>query len=468
MVSRVHLLAFAFFLATLLLIGGCSGSQPTPTSVAQVSTAAPSATSLPSPTTTSITCDQLVAQAESSVGQICDSLSRNKACYGNHLINVDFQPNVSASFNKSGDIVDLLDIKSLSTSPLNTKTNDWGIAVIKAQANLPDSIPGQNVTFLIYGDTTVNNPTSSMHAVTVNTRIGSNSCASVPESAVVIQSPSGANVAMNINGSDITLSSTAYITAQQNQDFTFAIVEGQGTITSQGVTRSVPPGGEVQVPLGGGDGLQASGAPSEVMPFDQQAVAQAPLKLLDRQVTVPQPIATAQAVPAATDTPTAVQTAQASPTACAPRADWTFHYTMQQGDSLASIARKLNLNPADLQSANCITDPSKLAAGQTLLVPSAVPTDAPLPATATPTSALSPTPQTASLTADANPIKAGDCTTIHWDVDGAQAVYFEGQPKTGHDQQQECPTKTTTYTLLVQTPDGKRQQYQITITVTSP
>ncbi len=402
MLARVHLLAFALFFATLLLIGGCTGSQPTPTTIAQASTTTPTSTTPPTSTATqSITCEQLVSQAEHSVGQICDGLTRNKACYGNHLINVDFQPNVSASFNKSGDIVNLLDIKSLSTSPLNTKTDDWGIAVIKAQANLPDSIPGQNVTFLIYGDTTVNNPTSSMHAVTVSTRIGSNSCTSVPESAVVIQSPSGANVAMNINGSDITLSSTAYITARQNQDFTFAIVEGQGTITSQGITRSVPPGGEVQVPLGGTDGLQASGAPSEVMPFDQQAVSLAPLKLLDRQVNVPQPIATAQVVPAATDTPTAVLTAQISPTS-------------------------------------------------------------------TPAPVVSPTPQTASLSADANPIKAGDCTTIRWDVNGAQAVYFEGQPKQGHDSQQECPTKTTTYTLLVQTPDRKRQQYQITIIVTSP
>ena len=61
------------------------------------------------------------------------------------------------------------------------QTRDWGIAVLKAQANLPDALPGQNVTFLLFGDTTVDNPSPDMHAVTVSTRIGTTNCADVPE-----------------------------------------------------------------------------------------------------------------------------------------------------------------------------------------------------------------------------------------------------------------------------------------------
>ena len=120
------------------------------------------------------------------------------------------------------------------------QTHDWGIAVIKAQANLPDALPGQNVTFLLYGDTTLDNPSPDMHAVTVSTRIGNTSCSDVPDSAVLIQSPTGAQVAMNINGADVTLGSTAYVTASlETQRMTFAILEGEGMITAQGVTQIV-------------------------------------------------------------------------------------------------------------------------------------------------------------------------------------------------------------------------------------
>ena len=109
-------------------------------------------------------------------------------------------------------MVDLLAVRRLSTSPLNMNTRDWGIAVVKAQANLPDALPGQNVTFLLFGDTTVDNPSPDMRAVTVSTRIGGTNCADAPNTGVLIQSPQGSQVAMNINGADVTLGSTAFVT----------------------------------------------------------------------------------------------------------------------------------------------------------------------------------------------------------------------------------------------------------------
>jgi len=451
---RAHEFILALLFMVLLLIGGQTVAQPDTVAhgFAQVSTPAPG-----------ITCDQLVTLAETSVGLICNALDRNKACYGNHLISIAFQPNVSATFNKSGDVVDLLDIQRLSTSPLNMQTHDWGIAVIKAQANLPDALPGQNVTFLLYGDTTVDNPSPDMHAVTISTRIGNTSCTQVPDSAVLIQSPEGSHVAMNINGADLTLGSTAYVTAQQNQNFTFAIVEGMGTITTQGVTRTVPPGAQVQIPLGGTDGLQSNGAPSDLMPFDLQAIQLAPLKLLERKVTIPPPYVPGQIVPTDTDTPTPVATEQT--TACVPREDWVYRYVIQRGDNLPIIAQKLNIRTADLQAGNCIADPLRLIAGQTLHVPRPVATPTPIP---TPTFTPAPVQLTMigpNLRADSMKIYSDECTTIRWDVDNIRAVYFENQPTTGHNSKQVCPTETTTYTLMVQKLDDQRQPFSITITV---
>ncbi len=128
-----------------------------------------------------VTCEELVTLAETSVGLVCDSLGRNQACYGNRLVSVDFRPGSNLVFQQSGDTVNLLDVQRLQTSPLDFQSHDWGIAVLKAQANLPDSLPGENVTFLLFGDTTVDDPSPDMRAVTVSTRIGSIDCADAPD-----------------------------------------------------------------------------------------------------------------------------------------------------------------------------------------------------------------------------------------------------------------------------------------------
>ena len=70
-----------------------------------------------------------------------------------------------------------------------------------------------------------------------------------------------------------------------------------------------------------------------------------------------------------------------------------------------------------------------------------------------------------NLRADSNSIYSGDCTIIRWDVDNIKAVYFENQPTTGHNNQQVCPTGTTTCTLLVQMLNDQRQTFSITMTV---
>jgi hypothetical protein len=46
-------------------------------------------------------------------------------------------------------------------------------------------------------------------------------------------------------------------------------------------------------------------------------------------------------------------------------------------------------------------------------------------------------------------IEAGQSATLSWDVEGAQAVYFEGEGVGGHDRREVSPGETRTYTLRV-------------------
>ena len=74
-----------------------------------------------------------------------------------------------------------------------------------------------------------------------------------------------------------------------------------------------------------------------------------------------------------------------------------------------------------------------------------------------------------NLRADSNYVNAGQCTTIRWDVDNVNSVYFvDGgnvQGVGGHDARTVCPWNTTTYILRVVRLDGTTVDFPITINV---
>lgn len=462
---KSHISLIILLLVAALIVG--SDNLPSQSTAAQpfeqISTAAPD-----------ITCNELVTLAETTVGLVCNGIGRNQACYGNRLVSVDFVPDSNFTFRQSGDVVDLVSIRRLSTSPLNMNTRDWGIAVVKAQANLPDALPGQNVTFLLFGDTTLDSPTPDMRAVTVSTRIGGTTCEDAPSNGVLIQSPTGSQVEMNINGADVTLGSTAFVTTNEaTQRMTFAVLEGTGVISAFGTTQIVVPGQKTGIQLGGGpDGLQASGPPNEPAPYDPNTMVNIPTTLLERPVVVPPPL-DVTATPTEDATPRIIITARPSgnirtgddtvypivtslPTGATARilgisSTGSGWYQIQMDDGRVGWASPVIFETAgDLSNLPFIQPPPR-------------PTNTP-----TPRPTLTPTvsgPIGPNLRADHNPIGYKDCTTIRWDVENISQVYFEGQGVTGHDSREVCPGRTTTYTLLVVLLDNTQRTYTITINV---
>jgi hypothetical protein len=74
-----------------------------------------------------------------------------------------------------------------------------------------------------------------------------------------------------------------------------------------------------------------------------------------------------------------------------------------------------------------------------------------------------------NLRADADWITQGQCTTVRWDVDGVNAVFFiENGSESGvggHDARTVCPQQTTTYTLRVVYSDNSSADFAVTINV---
>lgn len=97
--------------------------------------------------------------------------ARNQLCYGNVLLSITPRDDVSnLAFDTAGDLANITDILSLQLSSMSITDESWGIALMRLQANLPDTLPGQNVTFLLFGDVQIDDVEAGSEAILTTTR----------------------------------------------------------------------------------------------------------------------------------------------------------------------------------------------------------------------------------------------------------------------------------------------------------
>jgi hypothetical protein len=116
------------------------------------------------------TCSDLVEQALAEVNNSCEGIERNEACYGYDLVRAAFQTDMPPDFfTQPADVTSIVELETIATSPLDATHATWGVAVLSIQANLPDTLPGQNVTFILLGETEVENAVEPATIVTATT-----------------------------------------------------------------------------------------------------------------------------------------------------------------------------------------------------------------------------------------------------------------------------------------------------------
>ena len=105
-------------------------------------------------------CPLVIQEILVSVNDVCAETGRNQVCYGNIAITAEGR-NDKFQLSDVGDIADLADMQSLSLAPFNENEGEWGVALMQVQANLPDTLPSQNVTMIAFGDVSLTNAISS-------------------------------------------------------------------------------------------------------------------------------------------------------------------------------------------------------------------------------------------------------------------------------------------------------------------
>ena len=220
-------------------------------------------------------CQVLIDEAMQSAGTSCDKISGNSVCYGNFTLQSQLVSGSTASFSQRGDIIMIQDLKQLSASPLNIGNHQWGIAIFKVMANLPRSLPGETVTLMLFGNTTLDNQSNNLEAFYFSSQLGQVVCDKVPFDGLKIDVPEGSGVQFKINGTELTLMGNASLKANKGGSMDVSLYSGSGKIVANGQEQYFGAGQKVSVELGGDNGMQAVSPPSAPVPLspDEMQIA---------------------------------------------------------------------------------------------------------------------------------------------------------------------------------------------------
>jgi hypothetical protein len=243
-------------------------------------------------------CPEIVQTALDSADQFCAATGRNQACYGHFALTAEPQPEVeNFTFADSGDIVDVAAVQSMRLNPLDEASGQWGVALMNLQANLPDTLPGQNVTFLLFGDVELTNAVSAddpataelrpMQAFYLRTGVGDAGCAEAPESGMLVQTPEGSSsVVFNVNGVDVEMGSTIFFQSNPEDGMTVSTLEGAASVSTENGSQSILPGTWVRIPID--DDLRPTDPPGLPLSYVRRSemLDSLPLRLLQRDIEI--------------------------------------------------------------------------------------------------------------------------------------------------------------------------------------
>ena len=89
------------------------------------------------------TCSSVIQDAIEVTGKSCLETGRNEACYG--YLDLELVPRDDSAdlvFEEPGDRINVSEIEQLKLSPYTPDEDKWGVAFMRLQANIPDSVPG--------------------------------------------------------------------------------------------------------------------------------------------------------------------------------------------------------------------------------------------------------------------------------------------------------------------------------------
>jgi hypothetical protein len=301
-------------------------------------------------------CPTIVEEALSEIGENCGNLERNSACYGaNQLERLTvLNPSPADFFVVPGDRGILNQFREIRPLPLDEDENTYGVAILNVQADVPNTLPGQAVIFMIMGDARLTNagppigsaasPFQSFYFVP---GIGTSDCYE-GDPTLTIQTPDNVTLNLTLNGIDMEMAPNTLLTITHN---VCTIHRGSNGIldANQSLDLTIDPEGTL-TPLG----IRTLSERE----YERGIFLQEKMNLLaatnnwDEQVVIPPP-----------------DEFGVEPAAAPATAACEVQHTVQAGESLHAIAKRYATSVLGIAEANQLANPRLLSVGQVLCIP---------------------------------------------------------------------------------------------------
>lgn len=249
------------------------------------------------------TCPTLVEAALTAVDEFCTETSRNQVCYGSVAVEAEPQSGAeSFTFEQVGDIVDVADVQTLTLEPMAVDENRWGVVLMRLQANLPDTLPGQNVTFVLFGDVEITNAVEAdddeltpMQAFYLKTGVSDSACEEAPESGLLVQTPEGVGeISFVVNEVEVQIGSTVFFQAQPGEEMIVSTVEGSAVLNAPSGIQTIIAGTRLRLPIDRNLRPLLLEAPPQIEAYEEARMRPLPIRLLQRQIEIRPPLARAE------------------------------------------------------------------------------------------------------------------------------------------------------------------------------
>lgn len=105
-------------------------------------------------------CETLVQEVFGSLADKCAAAPGNSACFGRSA-SAD-----SGTFAAPGDVLNLAEVQSIQTGPLDVANGEWGLALLNVHANVPRALSDQGLKFFLMGEARIENAVAAEAAFT--------------------------------------------------------------------------------------------------------------------------------------------------------------------------------------------------------------------------------------------------------------------------------------------------------------
>ncbi|MCI0710067.1 MAG: hypothetical protein L0154_07875 [Chloroflexi bacterium] len=184
-------------------------------------------------------CAAILQKELEKTNENCAGLGPGFICYGAGIVKASAVDGSDSSpvLGVPSDMIPIGGVGQIVTTPIDLESGGIGVAVMSLAVRSPETDEEQMIALVLVGDATLeilsppenSEADSTIPAFLLKGGSTNPECPGSPN-GLIVQTPQQSPYTLNINGANVTMSSTVYFTVSPEQEMVVAALEGQAAV----------------------------------------------------------------------------------------------------------------------------------------------------------------------------------------------------------------------------------------------